>query len=93
MEFNSACGSNTLTNFEVIKRKYAAAGYKMPVICFWNVNARNDQSPVTKDQNGTTLVSGCSPSIFSQVVSGTTVTPYDFMMQTLNKERYSSVVV
>jgi hypothetical protein len=93
MEFNQACGSNTLTNFEVIKRKYKAAGYTIPVICFWNVNARNDQSPVTKDQNGTTLVSGCSPSIFSQVVSGTTVTPYDFMMQTLDKERYSSVVV
>jgi hypothetical protein len=93
MEFNVACGTNRLTNFEVIDRKYKAAGYKRPVICFWNVNSRNDQSPVTKDQTGTTLVSGCSPSIFSQVISGTTVTPYDFMLQTLNKERYNSVVV
>ena len=64
----------------------------MPVIVFWNVNSRNDQSPVRFDENGTVLVSGCSPSIFSQVISGTTVTPYDFMLQTLNKERYSSVV-
>jgi hypothetical protein len=93
MEFNQACGSNMATNFEVIKRKYRAAGYTMPVVVFWNVDSRNDQSPVSKDENGTVLVSGCSPSIFSQVISGITVTPYDFMLETLNKERYDSVVL
>ncbi len=93
MEFNSACHNNQSTNFQVIQQKYARAGYKMPVICFWNVSARQNQSPVSRDQNGTILVSGCSPSIFSQVISNTTVTPYDFMLETLNKERYASVVV
>ena len=93
MEFDSACRNNKATNFEVIKRKYRAAGYEMPVICFWNVSARNNQSPVKRDEQGTILVSGCSPSIFSQVISNTTVTPYDFMLETLNKERYESVVV
>lgn len=93
MEFNQACTSNSKSNFEVIKSKFASAGYKMPVICFWNVSARNDHSPVTRDENGTILVSGCSPSIFSQVISGVTTTPYDFMLETLNKERYASVVV
>jgi hypothetical protein len=93
MQFDEACTNNDKTNFEVIKQKYRQAGYSMPVICFWNVNARGDQSPVTKDENGTTLVSGCSPSIFSQVISGVNITPYEFMLETLNKERYSSVVV
>lgn len=93
MQFNSACTSNSKTNFEVMKAKYKAAGYRMPVVCFWNVNATSNQSPVSKDENGTIMVSGCSPSIFSQVVSGKSVTPYEFMLQTLEKERYSSVVV
>lgn len=93
MQFDEACTNNDKTNFEVIKQKYREAGYSMPVICFWNVNARGDQSPVTKDENGTTLVSGCSPSIFSQVISNVNVTPYDYMLETLNKPRYDSVVV
>jgi len=93
MEFDQACSNNQSTNFQVIQQKYSHAGYKMPVICFWNVSARSNQSPVTRDQNGTIMVSGCSPSIFSQVISNTTVTPYDFMLETLNKERYASVII
>jgi sulfur relay (sulfurtransferase) DsrC/TusE family protein len=93
MEFNEACTDNQSTNFQVIQQKYSHAGYKMPVICFWNVSARSNQSPVTRDQNGVIMVSGCSPSIFSQVISNTTVTPYEFMLETLNKERYASVIV
>jgi predicted nucleic acid-binding protein len=38
------------------------------------------------------LVSGCSPSIFNQVVAGITKTPYEFMLDTLNRERYNSIM-
>jgi len=92
MEFDSACGG-TQTNFEAIEKKYAESGYKIPTICFWNVDSRNDQSPVTKNQQGVTLVSGCSPSIFKSVMSGETITPYDFMLEVLNSNRYNKVVV
>jgi hypothetical protein len=93
MEFDQACSNNRKTNFDKIKQKYGHAGYQMPVICFWNVAARSNQSPVTKDENGTIMVSGCSPSIFSQVISNEIITPYEFMLQVLNKERYNTVVV
>ena len=93
MQYDQACSNNKKTNFEKIKQKYSHSGYDMPTICFWNVAARSNQSPVTRDELGTIMVSGCSPSIFSQVVSNEIVTPYDFMLQTLNKERYSSVTV
>ena len=92
MEFDSACNNNDARNIEVIRQKYANAGYKMPVICFWNVSARNNQSPVSRNEIGVIMVSGCSASTFSQVITGATVTPYDFMLETLNKERYASVV-
>lgn len=93
MEFDVACRSNNKTNFEVIKEKYKKAGYKMPRLVFWNVAARNDQSPVKFDERGTALVSGCSPSIFKTVLSGKNVTPYQVMLDTINAERYMSVVV
>ena len=35
---------------------------------FWNVNSCNDQTPVTQNDKGVFLVSGCSPSIFEKAV-------------------------
>ena len=91
MQFNVACGGNTATNFDAARLKFEAAGYKLPTICFWNVNATSGTSPVSRDTTGATLVSGCSPSIFKTVLTGSTVTPYDNMQATLNSDRYASV--
>lgn len=91
MEFDVACDDNSATNFQEIKRKYSAAGYVMPKICFWNVNAMSDQSAVTKNQEGVMLVSGASPSIFKSVMEGASKTPYEFMLEILNDHRYDSV--
>jgi len=93
MEFDTACEDNSSTNFQAIEKKYKTAGYERPNICFWNVSSTSDQSPVTKDQRGTTLVSGCSPSTFQHVMEGSTMTPYEFMLGVLNVERYETVIV
>ena len=90
MEFNSACGRGT--NYDVIKAKYRAAGYELPEIIFWNVNARNDQSPITVNDKAC-LVSGYSPSILRAVLSGVQITPTDVMLETLNHERYNRVTL
>ena len=89
MQFNNA-GYNT--NFEVIRRKYETAGYTMPQLVFWNVNASSD-SPVTIHDSGTALISGCSPAILKSVLSGEIITPVDVMNQTIESERYSVVTV
>jgi len=89
MQFDEAGGNKT--NFEVIKQKYASSGYELPVIVFWNVNNSNQESPVTYDQKGTMLVSGCSPNIFKAVMNSKAYTPYDMMMEVLSKERYSRI--
>ena len=91
MQFNEAISDNSKTNFEVIDEKYKAAGYKRPVLVFWNVNASSD-SPVTKDEKGTFLVSGCSPSILKNAMNTTAVTPLDLMLEVLNSERYSKIL-
>jgi hypothetical protein len=91
MEFN--CVSDGGTNFDAMKRKYAAAGYELPQVVFWNVQARQTQSPVTKNERGVTLVSGCSPSIMKQVLEGASQTPYEFMLEVINSARYEQIVL
>jgi len=78
------------TNFEAIERKFKEAGYKRPELVFWNVNASSD-TPVTMDENGTFLVSGCSPSILKHAIACEATTPYELMLEVLNSERYSKI--
>lgn len=93
MEFDQACGCNQSTNFQVAKQKYADAGYKFPKIVFWNVNARNDQFPITEDENGVCLVSGCSPSILKSVLSGKDFNPMAILEETIGQERYDKITL
>ena len=81
------------TLFEKIERKYNQAGYEMPQLVFWNVNARNEQFPIQMDRRGFQMVSGCSPSIFESTMTGKVVTAYDLMLDILNKERYDLVTI
>jgi hypothetical protein len=91
MEFDSCVGNNT--NLEVIKAKYAASGFKLPTIIFWNVSSRNDQTPVTMDEKGTYLVSGCSPSIFEKAIKAQATTPMEMMLEVLNGPRYEPITL
>lgn len=90
MEFDMAARGADITNFENAKRKYAAYGYMLPQIVFWNVCSRNTQMPVTVNDRGVALVSGCTPKIFSMVMKGE-FSPYDFMMEVLGSDRYKPI--
>lgn len=92
MEFDMATsqgyGRQTKTNFEEIKRKYAEAGYAMPQLIFWNVDSRQDNVPVKLNEKGVALVSGASASTFQMALTGE-LDPVKFMLQTIDKPRYS----
>lgn len=90
MEFDMAARGADITNFENAKRKYAAYGYMLPQIVFWNVCSRNTQMPVTVNDSGVALVSGCTPKIFSVVMKGE-FSPFDFMMEVLGSKRYKPI--
>ena len=83
MEFDY-CAEGVST-FEFYKKEFEAAGYELPEIVFWNVEARDTHLPVTMNEKGVKLVSGASANIFADVVSGDlkVVTPYEFMLQML----------
>ena len=96
MEFDSATydyrGRSTPNKrlFEVIAQKYAAFGYKLPRLVFWNVNSRTGTIPVKENDMGVALVSGFSVNIVKMVMSGKT-DPYECLLETLNSERYAPV--
>ena len=90
MEFDAAVENAELSNFENAKKKYKERGYKLPEIVFWNVASRNMQQPVTMNEKGVVLVSGCTPKIFEMVAGGQT-DPYAFMLQVLGSERYAKI--
>lgn len=90
MEFNSCVRNASLSNFENAKRRFAEHGYKLPQIVFWNVASRNSNQPVTKNEEGVALVSGCTPRLFSMVASGE-LSPYAVMMEVVESERYAKI--
>lgn len=93
MEFDQArgrygYGSEHFTLMENIERKWNAAGYKIPNLIFWNIEARKNNMPM-KVKDGITFVSGMSQTIFTQIMTGKTA--YDLMYEVLDQERYSCI--
>ena len=93
MEFDYCTDDANLTNFEHAKKLFEDAGYKLPEVVFWNVSSRNRQQPVTKNEQGVLLVSGCTPRLFSMIADGSIsdMAPYEFMMEVLMSERYEKI--
>ena len=90
MEFDVCTRGASLTNFEYAGRLFAQHGYRLPQIVFWNVESRNRQQPVTVNDRGVALVSGCSPRVFSMVMEGE-LSPRAFMLSVLNTARYAPI--
>ena len=90
MEFDCCTKDCSLTNFEYAQRLFRSNGYQLPEVVFWNVASRNRQQPVTVNDRGVALVSGCNPRIFQMLKAGI-LSPYAFMMDVLGSERYAAI--
>jgi hypothetical protein len=89
MQFNACVRYDDSAN-DMIARKYQEAGYEMPKVVFWNLNASYGNTPVKFDKSGTALVSGFSPAIVKPLLSGDLdgFTPESVMMKTIMDDRY-----
>ena len=90
MEFDYCAKGADITNFEYAKKIFAEAGYQLPRVVFWNVQSRNQQQPVTQNEQGVALVSGCSPRIFNMLKSGI-LSPLGYMLDILGAQRYEKI--
>jgi hypothetical protein len=96
MEFDQAEGGyyyreRPKTNFELAREKFTAAGYELPTLVFWNVAARNTNTPATQFDKNVTMISGLSQSTFRYAVQGKS--PMESMLDILNGERYAQITV
>lgn len=89
MQFNQ-CVKHDDSAMQMIARKYTEAGYTLPKVVFWNLNASYGNAPVKFDTSGTALVSGFSPAIVKPLLSGDleTFTPESVMLKTIMDDRY-----
>ena len=90
MEFDCCADNAELTNFEHAKKLFEDHGYKLPQVVFWNVQSRNQQQPVSMNEQGVILISGCTPRIFSMVANGK-FDPVLLMKEVLLSERYAPI--
>lgn len=77
--------------FETAKAQFAQHGLTLPHVVFWNVEARQNQAPALAHNGNVTLVSGLSPTTFSQVVEGKT--PRQLVDSVVNGERYQRITL
>lgn len=92
MEIDYASGhklnhGNITTTMDRIRAKWNSAGLTLPKLVYWNVNARNNT--ILDEGPGVSFVSGCSPTIFKQVLTGKT--GVELMMEVLMSERYAPI--
>ena len=78
---------------ELIEDMYAAAGYEVPKVVYWNLQARNDNNPVKFDKSGTALISGFNPALLKNLLAGKDLSPVNMMNQVVNSERYAAVTI
>lgn len=90
MEFNYCVEDGDLTNFENARRMFEENGYRLPDVVFWNVASRNRQQPVSQNEQGAALVSGCTPRLFSMIAGGE-LSPLKIIMEIIGSERYSMI--
>ena len=89
-----ACGFKQ-RNFDLIKQKFSNAGYKMPLLVFWQVRYSKDKVAL-KSEKGVAMVSGFSPAALASILKleqPKEVTPTELMLATINTERYESITV
>ena len=90
MEFDRITDNSDATCFEYAGKLFEQNGYRLPKVVFWNVDARGKHQPVTENQQGVVLVSGCTARIFQQVAGGK-ADPLDYMLEVIGSPRYAAV--
>lgn len=90
MQFDGSGDNNTAVQFA--KNKFEEAGYKCPVLVFWNIQGNPKTAPVTDNHRNCILVSGDQPYILTSVINSMdengTITPLSNMFKTIGVPRY-----
>lgn len=81
------------TFHETFAKKFAAAGYEIPNVVYWNVNSERDTFHADAYRKGVQLVSGHSATTFKNVIQSLDKTPLEAMLDVILSDRYAAVTV
>ena len=92
MEIDSYRYQDNLDFVDAMKAKFARAGYRLPKLILWNVEARHDT--FLSKQEGVIYVSGQSASIFRELCGNLDgKTTWDIMVETLSNKMYDCITL
>jgi hypothetical protein len=96
--YNTSGGESSIKNYNQtfyneMKAEFAALGYEIPNIIFWNVDSRNDTYHAEYDVPGVQFVSGSTPASFTHMLTCLGYNAYDSMIEVLSSERYSAIKI
>jgi hypothetical protein len=96
MEFDQATSSGygraKKDYYTHMKELFANAGYELPKIVYWNVDARQNTFHAEM-KDGVQFASGQATSVFKSLISGASLTAYDLMLEVLNSPAYECIKV
>ena len=92
MEFDQCSCVDRATYYKHMSKMFNDAGYELPKIIFWNVDARQNTFHAEMT-DGVQFASGQSPSVFSSIISGLDLTAYDLMLEVLNNPVYDGITI
>ena len=83
MEFDNGVYAKDGTNFNGWKKAFKEAGYKLPIVIFWNVAGNTQGIPVPKYENDVAMISGFSTNVLENILTLEKYVPYDVMLEKL----------
>lgn len=83
MEFDRGVYSEKGTNFGGWRKAFESAGYKLPIIIFWNVAGNTKGIPATRFDNDVAMISGFSTNILENLLTLENYTPTNIMLEKL----------
>lgn len=75
------------TEMERIRMKWAAYGFELPRLIYWNVDARHET--ILDSGPNVSFVSGMSPTLFKSILTGKS--GYQLMIETICAEKYQKI--
>ncbi|CAI5498208.1 unnamed protein product [Closterium sp. Naga37s-1] len=94
-EAGRASGADWETDHQAIVRKYAAAGYPVPQIVYWNLrgDASASSTPVLASEDGVAMVSGFSKGMLLAVMEGKEISPMGVINEAITGKLFELIRV
>lgn len=93
MEINKYFSGYGLDFVTEMALRFKKAGYEMPKLIMWNVEARNDTFHASKNNPYVQFASGSSTSTFKSILESIGMNAYEAMIKTLSNSMYDCVAL